>query len=306
MTPPTLVQTQVEGGSTLFPLNYFGEDAYLTQSSQLYLETCIPSLGNVFCIMPSYRAEKSSTRRHLAEYTHVEAEMPFLTFGELLDMLEEMVKDVCRRIADQHLDLLNHGRRLNHSTWPDSMDEAKEECPDFVPPTEDFVRMTHEEAIAFCNEHGIMNVIEHEDGKVEERPFLSGEDISEAPERKMIDMIGKPVFLIKFPADIKSFYMAKCKDRRDLTESVDLLMPGVGEIIGGSMREYDYDALMKGFKTHGIDASNYYWYTDLRKYGTQPHGGFGLGLERFLCWLLRIYHIRDSCLYPRFNGRCRP
>jgi len=306
VTPPTLVQTQVEGGSTLFPLNYFGEDAYLTQSSQLYLETAIPSLGNVFCIMPSYRAEKSSTRRHLAEYTHVEAEMPFLTFGELLDMLEEMVKDVCRRICAEHLDLLNHGRRLNHSTWPDSMDEAKEECPDFVPPTEDFVRMTHEEAIKFCNEHGIKNVIEHDDGRVEEREFLEGEDISEAPERKMIDMIGKPVFLIKFPADIKSFYMAKCKDRKDLTESVDLLMPGVGEIIGGSMREYDYDALMKGFATHGIDAKNYYWYTDLRKYGTQPHGGFGLGLERFLCWLLRIYHIRDSCLYPRFNGRCRP
>merc|ERR1719476_1026696 len=123
--------------------------------------------------------------------------------------------------------------------------------------------MTHEDAINFCNEHGILNVIEHDDGKVEERAFLPGEDISEAPERKMIDMIGKPVFLIKFPGDIKSFYMAKCKDRKDLTESVDLLMPGVGEIVGGSMREYDYEALMSGFKAHDIDASNYYWYTDL-------------------------------------------
>merc|ERR1712087_703008 len=153
VTPPTLVQTQVEGGSTLFPLKYFGEDAYLTQSSQLYLETCCPALGSVFCIMPSYRAEKSSTRRHLAEYTHVEAELPFLTFGELLDLLEDMVKDVCRRVADEHLDLLNHGRQLNHSTWPDSMPEANEECPDFVPRTEDFVRMPHEDAINYCNEH---------------------------------------------------------------------------------------------------------------------------------------------------------
>ena len=306
VTPPTLVQTQVEGGSTLFPLKYFGEEAYLTQSSQLYLETCLPSLGNVFCIMPSYRAEKSSTRRHLAEYTHVEAEMPFLTFEELLDMLEDMVKDVCKRVADKHIDLLNHGRKVNHSTWPDDMPEAKEECPDFVVPTEKFVRLTHAEAIKYCNKHGIKNIIEHDDGTIEEREFKDGEDISEAPERKMIDMIGKPVFLIKFPADIKSFYMAKCKDAKELTESVDLLMPGVGEIIGGSMREYNYDAVMNGFKAHNIDPTPYYWYTDLRKYGTQPHGGFGLGLERFLCWMLRIYHIRDSCLYPRFVGRCKP
>jgi len=306
VTPPTLVQTQVEGGSTLFPLKYFGEDAYLTQSSQLYLETCCPALGSVFCIMPSYRAEKSSTRRHLAEYTHVEAELPFLTFGELLDLLEEMVKDVCRRVATKHLDLLNHGRQLNHSTWPKELIESKEECSDFVVPEGDFVRMTHEDAIKYCNDKGIKNVIEHEDGKVEEREFRKGEDISEAPERKMVDMIGRPVFLIKFPADIKSFYMAKCSDRPDLTESVDLLLPGVGEIVGGSMREWNYDALMKGFETHGIDAEAYYWYTDLRKYGAQPSGGFGLGLERFLCWMLRIYHIRDSCLYPRFNGRCKP
>lgn len=291
----------------MFKMKYFGEDAYLTQSSQLYLETCCPALGKVFCIMPSYRAEKSSTRRHLAEYTHVEAELPFLTFGELLDLLERMVKSVCRKVAEEHGELLDHGRQLNHPTWPSETAESKEkECPAFEIPEGEFVRMTHEDAIAFCNEKGIKNVIEHEDGRIEEREFRKGEDISEAPERRMVDMIGKPVFLIKFPADIKSFYMAKCADRKDLTESVDLLLPGVGEIVGGSMREWDYEAMMKGFKTHGIDAENYYWYTDLRKYGAQPSGGFGLGLERFLCWMLRIYHIRDSCLYPRFNGRCRP
>eukprot|EP00485_Elphidium_margaritaceum_P009378 CAMPEP_0202699622 /NCGR_PEP_ID=MMETSP1385-20130828/12845_1 /ASSEMBLY_ACC=CAM_ASM_000861 /TAXON_ID=933848 /ORGANISM="Elphidium margaritaceum" /LENGTH=583 /DNA_ID=CAMNT_0049356601 /DNA_START=41 /DNA_END=1789 /DNA_ORIENTATION=- len=285
VTPPTLVQTQVEGGSTLFPLQYFGETAYLTQSSQLYLETCLPALGSVFCIMPSYRAEHSSTRRHLAEYTHVEAELPFIAFGDLLDLLEDMVTSVCRSVCAQHAELLNHARRLNHCTWPSDTPEAKEECPDFVPPSEKFVRLTHAEAIAFCNQHGIKNVIKDEnDNVIEEREFRDGEDISEAPERKMIDMIGKPVFLIKFPADIKSFYMAKCKDAKHLTESVDLLLPSVGEIVGGSMREYDYDAVMQGFKTHDIDPTPYYWYTDLRKYGTQPHGGFGLGLERFLCW----------------------
>lgn len=198
VTPPTLVTGQVEGGSTLFKLNFFGEEAYLTQSSQLYLESVLPSLGDVFCIAQSYRAEQSRTRRHLAEYTHVEAERPFINFDQLLDTIEDLICDLIERVMND----------------PVASKILKELNPDFKQPKKPFKRMEYAQAIEYLAE----NKISKESGE----PYVFGEDIPEMPERKMTDQINEPIMLTKFPAGIKAFYMSRCKDDNNLTESVSI------------------------------------------------------------------------------------
>ena len=200
VTPPCMVQTQVEGGATLFKFDYYGENAYLTQSSQLYLETCLASMGDVFCVAPSFRAEKSLTRRHLSEYTHIEAELDFITFDDLLDHLERVMCRVIAVILSDEV-MAAHIKELN---------------PDFRPPAQPFKRMRYTEAIDWL----IANNIPTEEG----HPHSFGDDIAEAAERRMVDTLNVPIFLTHFPVAIKSFYMQKDRDDSRTTESVDCLV----------------------------------------------------------------------------------
>ncbi|POW16020.1 hypothetical protein PSTT_01670 [Puccinia striiformis] len=282
---PLYGSNQVEGGSTLFEFGYYGEKAYLTQSSQLYLETCLPSLGDCFCIQESFRAEKSKTRRHLSEYTHLEGELAFLTFDELLTHIEELICSTLTILLED----------------PKMKKIIESLNPSFKYPSRPFKRMEYVEAIAWLNERGIEKSVEDGGG-----PFTHSDDIPEAPERLMTDTIGEPIFLINFPKEIKAFYMKRIPDNPNFTESVDVLMPGVGEIVGGSMRMTGYNELLDAYKNAGISADPYYWYTDQRKYGTCEHGGYGLGVERFLAWLLGRPHVRECSLYPRYTSRCTP
>lgn len=296
VSPPTLVQTQCEGGSTLFEFLYYGEKAYLTQSSQLYLETVNASLGNVYCCLPSFRAEKSKTKRHLSEFTHLEVEYDYNNFEQMLGRLEDMICKVFEttvRRAGHLIATLNPDQVINPAGDPRDPTNYK------MCPKKPFRRLKYSDAIKFCNEHGILNT---ETGK----PFEFGEDITDQPERAMVAKIGEFVLMTHFPATMKSFYMQRDPNDNLLTESVDLLAPGIGEIVGGSMRMWNYDELMEAYKREGLDPATYYWYTEQRKYGGAPHGGFGLGVERFIVWLLNLDSVKDACMFPRYMGRCLP
>ncbi|KAI5185377.1 asparaginyl-tRNA synthetase [Nematocida homosporus] len=286
ITPPTLVQTQVEGGSTLFELDYFNEPAFLTQSSQLYLETVVPVFDKSYCIASSYRAEKSSTRRHLSEYTHIEAELAWIEFDQLLDSIEELLISIISGFNIRCLPII---KRFGL--------EAKV----FPVPDKGFPRVTHREAIDILRASGKFM---KDDGS----QYTYDDDIPDLPERYICQHVGqgKPVFMTHFPAHLKSFYMAK--DADGTTLSCDLLFPEVGEIVGGSMRIHNYDELVAGFERENISPAPYTFYTDQALYGPCPHGGYGLGFERIIMGLLPelVSKVRFACLYPRFLGRCTP
>ncbi|CAG7853020.1 Asparagine--tRNA ligase, cytoplasmic; AltName: Full=Asparaginyl-tRNA synthetase; Short=AsnRS [Serendipita indica DSM 11827] len=301
VTPPCIVQTQVEGGATLFGFKYYEEEAYLTQSSQLYLETVLPALGDVYCVQESFRAEKSQTRRHLSEFTHLEAELAFITFDDLMTHIENAICDTIDHLL----------------ATPGVSELMKVLNPDFKPPSRPFLRMSYADAIQWLVDHKIQHVTEEtEDLPDAEKVYVDhvlGDDIAEAAERKMTDEIGRPIFLYGFPSHLKAFYMQKMKGPAGegpngmvFTESCDLLMPGVGEVVGGSMRIHDADELLAAFKKQGIPAEPYYWYVDQRRYGTCEHGGYGLGVERFLAWIGNRYTVRECQLYGRWPGRATP
>ena len=240
-TAPSFVQTQVEGGGSLFSLPYYGERAYLTQTSQLYLETQLPVLGDCYTIQSSFRAENSHTRRHLSEYTHIEGELDFIDFDDLLNHIEDILCGV--------IDIL--------LADCESREFVLTLNPNFKAPTRPFRRMRYTEAIEWLNAHDVMD----ENGI----PHVFGTDIAEAAERKMTDEIGVPILLTHFPVPIKAFYMKRDANDDRVTESVDCLVPGVGEVVGAGMRMDNYEDLIKVMEENKWDLNAYAFYSDQRK-----------------------------------------
>ena len=276
VTPPTITPNACEGGTTLFEFNYFDKKAYLSQSAQLYLEALIYSLERVWSLTPSFRAEKSKTRRHLAEYWHLEAEEAWIGNEENMSIQEELISHVCQKLAKEDKDELVFFKRETRT------------LKNIEPP---FERIKYEKAVEILKNKGF--------------DFKYGMDFGVKEETALCSDIEKPVFITNFPKTVKPFYM---KEADELTYlCADLLAPeGYGEIIGGSERETDYNKLVERMKEQNMNMKDYEWYLDLRKYGSVPHSGFGLGVERIIRWLCKLEHIRDAVPFPRTINRVYP
>jgi len=276
VTPPTITPNACEGGTTLFEFNYFDKKAYLSQSAQLYLEALIYSLERVWSLTPSFRAEKSKTRRHLAEYWHLEAEEAWIGNEENMSIQEELISHVCQKLAKENKDEMKFFKRETRT------------LKNIEPP---FERIKYEKAVEILKNKGF--------------DFKYGMDFGVKEETALCSDIEKPVFITNFPKTVKPFYM---KEADELTYlCADLLAPeGYGEIIGGSERETDYNKLVERMKEQNMNMKDYEWYLDLRKYGSVPHSGFGLGVERIIRWLCKLEHIRDAVPFPRTINRVYP
>ena len=275
---PILVTAAVEGGSTLFEVKYFDQKAYLTQSWQLYAEAMICGVGKIFTVAPSFRAEKSRTRRHLTEYWHLEVEAPWLDLDGLIHLEEELVSHVCQRLRDQMPEEL----RL--------LGRDPEQLASVVSP---FPRITYDKAVELIQKS--------------RRDFKWGTDIGYEEEKILTESFDKPFFVSHFPKAVKAFYHMPDPKNPKVTLSTDLLAPeGYGEITGGGQRIHDLKLLLERIKEDGLNAEDYKWYIDLRRYGTVPHSGFGMGVERTVMWICKLEHIRDSIAFPRLINRIFP
>ncbi len=276
MFPPIVTGSSCEGGSTLFELNYFGKPAFLSQSAQLYLETLIFAHQKVYALTPSFRAEKSRTTRHLAEYWHLEGEAAYVDLDGIIKFEDGLVTAMIHKAANEaasELKLL--GRN------PDDLLKIKGP----------FDRIRYDEAV---------DIIQKKEVKIE-----WGEDFGTHHERALTEDLTAPIQVTHFPRDIKAFYM-KTLDGK-YAECNDLLAPeGYGELIGSSQREDDIDNIIFNLKRDGSNIEDYNWYLDLRRYGSVPHSGFGLGVERLMRWVCKLEHIRDTIAYPRVMNRNTP
>jgi asparaginyl-tRNA synthetase len=276
---PIFTPAACEGTTTLFPVQYFEEQtAYLTQSGQLYNEANAMALGKVYCFGPTFRAEKSKTRRHLTEFWMVEPEMAYASLGDVMDLCEDLIVSVVARVLEKR------GRELKVLERDTSkLDSVQTPFP----------RISYDEAVKTLQAKGL--------------PIEWGGDFGGPDETALSEQYDRPVMVHRYPAAVKAFYMKPDPERPDVALGVDVLAPeGYGEIIGGGERVADLDLLLKRIKEHDLPQDAFEWYLDLRRYGTVPHGGFGMGIERVVSWICKLDHLREAIPYPRMLYRLYP
>jgi asparaginyl-tRNA synthetase len=289
ITAPIIVKGAVEGGSTLFKVKYFNNDyAYLSQSAQLYLEAMVFSLGPVWSLTPSFRAETSRTVRHLSEFTHLEAEAPWVDLEDILKVQEQLVSYIVENVIIERQDdfaLLKSDISVLKNTRPP------------------FERISYEKAIDFLRSKDFTVV----DGNGVNRKIELGDDLNIDSERELSKKHSRPLFVVGYPIAIKPFYVKEDPQNEGYGLTADMLAPsGFGEITSGGMREDNNLSITKKMEKEGLDIKSYQWYLDLRKYGSVPHGGFGLGIERLMRWITKIEDIKDTILFPRTMSRVSP
>ena len=275
---PILTPSACEGTTTLFKTDYFGEPAYLSQSGQLYMEAAAMALGKVYCFGPAFRAEKSKTRRHLMEFWQAEPEVAWATLDDIMDLAENLIAYIVERVLENRTEELKILER----------DISKLEAV-----KKPFYRITYTEAVERVNQAGM---------KME-----WGEDFGGDEETVLAEQFDKPILVHRYPAKVKPFYMKRDPENPELALCVDVLAPeGYGEIVGGGQREDDYETLYNRMVEENMPIEDYEWYLDLRKYGSVPHSGFGIGLERTLRWIAGIHHIREAIPFPRLLEKIYP
>jgi asparaginyl-tRNA synthetase len=275
---PIIITAACEGGSTLFELKYFDRKAYLTQSWQLYAEAAISSIGKIFTIAPSFRAEKSKTRRHLTEYWHIEAEEPWQDLEGTMRVQEELVTHVCHGLAKD---------------LPEELKVFGRDTEDLIKIKPPFKRLSYDDAIGLLKKEGV--------------EIEWGQDLAWEQQKVLSLKFKEPFFITHFPKQVKAFYHKPDPKKPTVTLSDDLQAPeGYGELIGGGQRIHDLKELMQRIEEEKLDTKDYEWYIDIRKYGTVPHSGFGLGLERLIMWICKLKHIRDAIPFPRTLTRFYP
>ena len=288
---PIVTPAAAEGTSTLFEIDYHGEPAYLAQTGQLYNEANIFAFGKVYCFGPTFRAEKSKTRRHLQEFWMVEPEIAFCTLEQLMEVEEEFISYIIQRcLAENAPELAILERDLTH-------------LQKVTPP---FPRLHYDDAVKMINEAAAAG--ELVPGYPDQVPTIEwGDDFGSPHETYLAAQFEKPVLVHHYPTAVKAFYMEPDPSRAEVCRSVDLLAPeGYGEIIGGSERMSDPEKLLEAIRHHDLPEETYEWYLELRKYGSVVHSGFGLGVERTVAWICGLDHVRETTAFPRLLGSMRP